>query len=140
LTDEGFLPPGVHGATLEEVDERYGYGKRRKELLRSFETALNQMRNCGVEWVYLGGSFVTEKPRPGDIDGCFDLTAKVDQKLMFPFLPVNEANRAMVRLIYKMEFFPSQMIERDSGVPFKEFFQRDLSGIRKGIVAIDLGG
>jgi hypothetical protein len=139
FTDDGLPPEGVHQATLEEVKKRFGEGLRRKQLLRNLDTVLTQMRNCGVDRVYLGGSFVTDKPRPSDIDGCFDLTPKVDQKRMIPFLPVTAANRAMAKMIHKAEFFPSQMVERRSGAPFKEFFQRDLSGVRKGIVAIKVG-
>lgn len=139
FTDDELLPEGVHQATLEMVKKRFGGGLKRKELLRNLETVLNQMRNCGVEWVYLGGSFVTDKPRPSDIDGCFDLTSRVNRALMVPFLPVTPANRAMVKMMYKVKFFPSQMKEGKTGMPFKEFFQSDLSGVRKGIVAIEIG-
>lgn len=139
FTDDGLLPKGVYQATLEEVKKRFGDGIRRKQLLQNLETVLTQMGNCGVETVYLGGSFVTDKPRPSDIDGCFDLTSKVDQKLMVPFLPVTDANRDMARKFHKAEFFPSHFIEGRSGMPFKEFFQRDRSGVRKGIVAIKVG-
>jgi len=58
---------------------------------------------------------------------------------MVPFLPVTHANRDLATRMYKAEFFPAQMIEGKSGLLFKEFFQRDLSGVRKGIVAIEAG-
>ena len=82
----------------------------------------------------------TDQPRPSDIDGCFDLTPKVNQQQMVPFLPVTDNNRRLVKMIHKAELFPAEETEGKSGLPWKEFFQRDRSGVRKGIVAIKVGG
>lgn len=43
----------------------------RLHLLENFEMLVNCLWKVGVEEVFLGGSFVEDKPKPQDIDGCF---------------------------------------------------------------------
>jgi hypothetical protein len=66
FTDEGLLPPGVHQTDLEELNEKMGWSRKRRELLEGLEEALELMASCGVVRVYLDGSFVTDKDRPND--------------------------------------------------------------------------
>jgi hypothetical protein len=33
FTDQGLLPPGVHETDLEELEERMGWSRKRRELL-----------------------------------------------------------------------------------------------------------
>jgi hypothetical protein len=66
FTDDGLLPPGVHQTDLEELKEKMGWSRKRRELLEGLEEALELMASCGVVRVYLDGSFVTDKDRPND--------------------------------------------------------------------------
>jgi hypothetical protein len=84
---EGRLPPGIHRATLQELRDRLGWGRKRKELLDGLEKALRIMGSCGVERVYVDGGFVTDKPRPKDIDVCYDAPENADLAAMYPIYP-----------------------------------------------------
>ena len=77
FTDEGLLPPGVHETDLEELKEKMGWSRKRRELLEGLEEALELMASRGVVRAYLDGSFVTDKDHPNDVDGCYDLAEDV---------------------------------------------------------------
>jgi hypothetical protein len=135
---DGRLPPGVHGATLEELRDKLGWGQRRKNLINGLEMALRLMGNCGIERVYLDGSFVTDKDRPGDIDGCYDVPPDANLGAMYPIWSLTPANRDMSKAMFGVELFPSRAPATPSGEPFISFFQEDRDGNRRGIVSMDL--
>src|SRR5215210_6459459 len=128
----GRLPPGVHDATLKEIRDKLGWGQRRKNLIDGLEMALKLMRNCGIERVYLDGSFVTDKdrPGPGDIDGCYDVPPGANLEAMYPIFPWTPANRAISKAMFGVELFPSRAPATPSGEPFISFFQKDRDGNR----------
>lgn len=65
----GYLPPGIHSATFEEIDARFG---RESELRRieveSLRWLLDLARRAGVLRVVINGSFVTDTYEPNDVD------------------------------------------------------------------------
>lgn len=65
----GALPPGDQRATLDEMGQRLGFTPRRRWLLKGLRAAVNSFWAAGIEEIYIDGSFCTEKPDPGDIDG-----------------------------------------------------------------------
>jgi hypothetical protein len=64
----GLLPTGVHPATWPLFVNRFGMSIRRREQLAKLETALRLLRDAGCARVFVGGSFVTAKSEPNDID------------------------------------------------------------------------
>lgn len=66
----GLLPPGVHHATIDEVEERFGRGSsRRTKLYAKLARFLAEVRSFQIfDSIFIDGSFVTDKPNPGDID------------------------------------------------------------------------
>jgi hypothetical protein len=141
FTDEGLLPPGIYKATFEEVTEKLCFTNRRKDLLiRKLKPALERMKECGVVRVYLDGSFVTDRRRPGDIDVCYDIGNDADLDAMYPIYPLNDFTRSATKEQYGAEFFPSDLIEANSGQPFLKFFQTDREDRPRGIVRLDLVG
>jgi len=68
FNQHGELPPGVHEATFAEVVRRFGHNEHRRMLLACLSYALRQLTDAGAECVYVGGSFVTTREYPGDID------------------------------------------------------------------------
>lgn len=66
--EDELLPPGVHGTDSEELKEKMGWSRKRRELLKGLEEALELIATCGVARVYLDGSFVTDKDRPNDFE------------------------------------------------------------------------
>jgi len=138
LDDTGFLPPGVHVATLEEIEARFGASAHRQHLFRGFRTAAESLRRAGCTAMYLDGSFVTEKDLPADFDGCWDMEG-VDPDLLDPALLDFENGRAAQKIRFGGELFPASYAETSSEKTFLEFFQTDKeTGAPKGIVKIEL--
>lgn len=107
------------------------------------ERALPLMARAGVGRVYLDGSFVTDKDRPGDVDGCYDVvlgpegTRPLDA--MRPLWPPTPDNRDAARGLFGLDVFPADTIEAGSGQPFLEFFQTDREGRRRGVLVLEIG-
>jgi hypothetical protein len=100
--------------------------------------ALGRLRLAGCPTVFLDGSYVTGKPRPGDFDACWDPSGVDGSKLDPIFLKFGNG-RAEQKVAFKGEFFPSSMMCADIGRTFVEFFQLDrFTGNRKGIISISL--
>ncbi|NOS99515.1 MAG: hypothetical protein HOP29_02690 [Phycisphaerales bacterium] len=69
FNETGYLPPGVHRATIEEIEARFG---RRSEVRRAQMDSVRWMVElavrAGVERIVLNGSFVTDIMEPNDVD------------------------------------------------------------------------
>jgi hypothetical protein len=118
-----------------------GWSRKRPELLEGLKEALELMASCGVVRVYLDGSFVTDKDRPNDIDGCYDLAEDVsaeDLGRLAPSFPPNLSNRTEAKRGFGVAFFPAAATELGSDQPFLRFFQtaRDLRG--RGVLSVEL--
>lgn len=137
---DGYLLFGIHETSLEEIRRKFGSNMIRQRLINGLECALQNLQGAGVRRVYINGSFVTRKAHPKDIDGCWDADEQVREDRLDPvFLDFKDSRRAM-REKYGVDFFVSQTIEANSGVPFVQFFQQDRDGRPKGILLINLEG
>jgi hypothetical protein len=138
FTAQGLLPEGVHPATLDEVQERFGGNEKRDQLLTGLVEALRLLRAAGCRRVYINGSFVTSKERPNDIDACWDIE-DVDVDALDPVFFEFDNGRAAQKTRFGAEFFPAQVPEGITGKAFLDFFQVDRqSGEPKGIIEIEL--
>jgi hypothetical protein len=67
--ERGYLPPGIHSATLDEIETRFG---RESELRRvQFESLcwlVDLARRAGMARLVVNGSFVTDAYEPNDVD------------------------------------------------------------------------
>ncbi len=132
------LPPGVHEASFGEVEAAFATSAWRRELFGGLVDASERLRVAGCPTIYLDGSYVTGKPRPGDFDACWDPSGVDGSKLDPVFLEFGNG-RAAQKAAFKGEFFPSSMICADVGQAFIEFFQLDrFTGNKKGIISISL--
>lgn len=65
----GYLPPGIHIATIEEIVARFGTGSPEREVetleLTSF---VDWARQADIKRLIVNGSYVTAKMSPNDID------------------------------------------------------------------------
>jgi hypothetical protein len=102
------LPPGVHWATLAEVEAAFATSGHRQWLFEGFIAVVAVLRNAGCRTIYLGGSFVTSKDKPGDYDGCWDPT-NVQARLLDQVLLDFENERAAQKWKYRGEMFISTM-------------------------------
>lgn len=135
------MPEGVHLVdNWKEFVTRFGKTAHRKALLKKFRLGLLNLRDAGCAWVWVDGSFVTDKARPNDVDGCWELTPHIDLTILDEsFLLRAFKDRVALQADYAMDFFVAGATETGSGMPFSEFFQSAPGGIKKGIVKLELG-
>lgn len=130
------LPPGEHAASLENVATAFATNAWRRELFDGLILASGKLRLAGCTAIYLDGSFVTGKPRPGDFDACWDPSGVDPAKLDPVFLEFRNG-RAAQKAAFRGEFFPSTMLCADVGRVFVDFFKVDrFTGKQKGIISI----
>ena len=135
------MPPGIYDTDFGELEEKMGWSRRRRVLLDGLERALDLMAASGVRRVYLDSSFVTDKDRPNDVDGCYDLEASASAKeleAIAPIFPPSPDNRAKARELYGVDFFPTAATELGSGQPFLRFFQKDRQGRERGVLVLEM--
>jgi hypothetical protein len=83
FNEQGYLPPGVHGATVEEIAERFGReSELRRVQMESLRWLVDLARRAGVLSLIVDGSFVTEVYESNDVDCVL---------LIDPNYPVNQA-------------------------------------------------
>lgn len=136
-TPDGLLPPGIHDATWDEVVARFGGTKHRDRLIAGLKEALDELKIAGCPRVYIDGSFVTAKEKPGDFDLCYETRGVDPMLLSSPFFDFR-ARRAAQKARYGGELFPAQG-QAAVGYNYLQFFQQDSdTGAPKGIVALDM--
>ncbi|MBD2604309.1 hypothetical protein H6G81_07120 [Scytonema hofmannii FACHB-248] len=139
--ENGNLPPGVHFCEWEEFQERFGINLTRQRMINGLELAMTQLKAAGCTKIYIDGSFVTNKLKPGDFDACWeDSGVDIDYlESIAPTLCNFALQRAEQKSKYKGEIFPANYPANDSGSAYIDFFQFDTrTNTRKGIIAIDL--
>ena len=95
---DGNLPTGVHRASMEEIEEALVWNEKRRSLFKGLGRALRTLAAAGVRQLLIGGSFVTSKDEPNDIDGCWEFGPWVDDgKLDDVFLELDPPREAMKR-------------------------------------------
>jgi hypothetical protein len=134
FTREGFLPPGIHPSNWEDFTAKYSFTPRRQALLTNMETLLQELRNQGGERVYVGGSFVTTKPEPGDFDMTWRVSGEELGRLMkkAPIL----TNRQLQRETLGGELMATYPNSPGDGV--LGFLQKSRSGLQIGVVELNL--
>lgn len=139
LTSNGELPPGEYEVTIDEVEERFGSSNpKRKALMKGLRAAARNLKEAGIQRIWINGSFVTSKPEPKDVDGCWEYSREMNLVVLDPVF-INRS-RLPMKAKYGIEFFISAIMEVDSGLPFPRFFQLNRDGEPKGIVVVNLGG
>ena len=138
---KGILKRGIHTLTWEEFSKQFAYNPERQKLLRGLLRGIRLLQALGCRAVYIGGSFVTKKQIPSDVDVVWESTGmsfervKRNSPIFFEMTPGSPDQKAR----FSSEFYPSEGKEGISGLTFLEFFQRDWrEGRRRGIVRIDI--
>jgi hypothetical protein len=131
------LPPGIHDASLEEVERAFASTPHRRWLFDGFVRVTEALREARCTTVYLDGSFTTAKPHPEDFDGCWDY-AGVEFDRLDPVLLEFENKRVAQKRKYFGEMFLAGL-DNEPGQTFLDFFQVEkFSGRLKGIIRISL--
>jgi len=86
LQSEGYLPPGIHSASLSEVQARFGSSsaarQRQSELLGQIVEAAWGYPT--IKRVLVWGSFVTAKVEPNDLDYSVIVSVAHDRERITP--------------------------------------------------------
>lgn len=133
----GRLPAGIHPATWREFVERFGASAHRRDQLTKLEAALRLLAEAGCARAFVGGSFVTTKTQPNDIDVAWDVNG-VDADALDPIFFDFEDERAEQKRRFGAEFFPAQLVEGLTGRSFLRFFQYTRDDEPVGIVVVNL--
>lgn len=101
------------------------------------EAALRLLRQAGCARVFVGGSFVTAKNEPKDVDVVWDVDG-VDAEALDPVFLDFADERAAQKQRFGAEFFPAQLVEGFTGRSFLQFFQYTRDDEPVGIVVVEL--
>lgn len=130
------LPPGIHEATLAEIEERFATSPHRRWLFQGFRRVVVALVAAGCREIHLDGSFVTGKPHPEDFDGCWNPIGVSPEKLDPTLLDFGNGREAQKKKFHG-EMFMSNFPAAPAGPIFLNFFQIEkFSGSAKGIILI----
>jgi len=136
--ERGFLPKGVHHATWEQFRSRYSITPHRARLIDLLEKLARHLAAAGCQALYVDGSFVTSKERPGDYDACWDPSGVKHDRLDPLLMLADDASKAAMAMKYGGDIRISSLSFGDFSGRYLEFFQQDRDGKPKGIVVLDL--
>jgi hypothetical protein len=127
FNDDGYLPPGVHLATLEEIAARFGQESELRQVqMESLRWLVDAAKRAGVQRIIVNGSFVTEVPEPNDVDCVL---------LIEPGFPVDASAELELRL--GLPFIHMELLEQaDLDVMMRTIFAIDRHGIPKGMIEV----
>lgn len=125
--EHGYLPPGTHPATLDEIEARFGReSELRRAQMESLRWLVDLARRAGVLRLIINGSFVTEVFEPNDAD-CVLLIG-----LGFP-----RDKAAETELLQGLPFLEISLVNQvDFDVLVERFFATDRHAIPKGMVEV----
>lgn len=127
FNNQGYLPAGIHQATLAEIAERFGNATElRRVQMESVREMIALAVKAGVQRIVLNGSFVTDIMEPNDVD-CV-LLAPLD----FP-----RDTTAGEELLKGLPFLDLALVDQTDFDYFtKRLFVRDRKHEEKGMIEV----
>lgn len=125
--ENGYLPPGIHPARLDEIAVRFGRESEvRRAQMESLRWLVDLAQRAGVERLVVNGSFVTDTLEPNDVDCVLligagfahDQAAESELIAGLPFLELSFVNQA------------------DFDLLVGQFFATDRQAVSKGMVEV----
>jgi hypothetical protein len=127
LNDDGYLPAGIHPATLDELAARFGQeSELRQAQMESVRWLVDLARCAGVLRIVVNGSFVTDKFELNDVDCVL---------LIGPDFPQDAAAEA--ELLAGLPFINLELVDLEGFQLFTErTFATDRNLAPKGMVEV----
>ena len=127
FNEHGYLPTGVHRATLDEIEEHFGRDSElRQAEMQSLRWLVDAARLAGVLRIIVNGSFVADVYEPNDVDCVL---------LIGPDYPRNPAADADLQ-----QGLPFIQIELATQEVFDYYvntvFGTDRRGVHKGVIEV----
>lgn len=124
LDERGLLPAGIHQGSWAEIERVFATSAHRAKLLHSAKAFICRP---GEFWqaadgldLWIGGSFVTDKPTPSDIECTVALT-KVSVPLRGQLLALALCRREDIKRDYGVDLVPTLEIAGHNDL--RDFFQ-----------------
>jgi hypothetical protein len=129
FNENGYLPPGVHKASLAEIAERFGrQSEVRRNQMESLQWLMNVIKKLHVKRLVLNGSFVTDEVEPNDVD-CVLLVA----------LDSPRGDEVAAELRAGLPFLAIDVVDQNDFDFFVEkFFVTDRDRVPKGMIEVIL--
>ncbi len=127
FNDEGYLPLGIHRATLEEIAARFGQESEVRQVqMESLRWLVDLAWRTGVQRIVVNGSFVTDKLEPNDVDCVL---------LIGPDFPRDATAEA--ELLSGLPFVNMELVDMEAFLQFTEkTFATDRNLVPKGMVEV----
>jgi hypothetical protein len=125
--DDGYLPAGIHRATLAEIAVRFGQGSELRQVqMESLRWLVDLAQRAGAQRIVVNGSFVTDKLEPNDVDCVL---------LIGPDFPRDAAAEA--DLLAGLPFVNLELVDGEGFQQFTErTFATDRNLVPKGMVEV----
>ncbi len=136
----GYLPPGVHQATLGEVVDRFGTGTPRRQTLAARLREMTDLAQATgkLRRVFVWGSFVTDKPFPRDLDVFLLMQEGFDRN--FASLPPAQRcvfGHERARLLFEADvFWATEAIGAEVLTSWLSVYQLSRDMVERGIVEV----
>ncbi len=127
FNDEGYLPLGIHRATLEEIAARFGQESEVRQVqMESLRWLVDLAWRTSVQRIVVNGSFVTDKLEPNDVDCVL---------LIGPDFPRDATAEA--ELLAGLPFVNMELVDMEAFLQFTEkTFATDRNLVPKGMVEV----
>ena len=126
---EGYLPPGIHLASVDEIGVRFGRESELRQVqMESLVWMIELARRSGAERIVINGSFVTDKLEPNDVDCVL---------LIGDEFPNDESAEA--ELLAGIPFINLELVDEEAFQTFTEkTFATDRDFVPKGMIEVSL--
>lgn len=127
FNDDGYLPPGVHSVSLDEIAARFGQESELRQVqMESLRWLVDLAWRAGVLRIVVNGSFVTGKLEPNDVDCVL---------LIGPGFPRDA--EAETELLAGLPFINMELVDENG---FRQFTERtyatDRDSVPKGMIEV----
>ena len=129
LDNQGYLPPGIHPATVPEIEARFGReSELRRVQMESLGWLIELAQRAGIRRIVVNGSFVTDKLERNDVDCVLLVTAG---------FPVDDS--AAVELLGGLPFINMELVDQEAFDHFtQKTFATDRDLVPKGMIEVIL--
>ena len=139
----GMLPEGIWDCSLAEIEARFGGFDRtttRRELFANLKAYFEEAQSVVlIRAVYVDGSFVTDKPEPGDVDIIVVFASEQNSSIDLRPFEYNAISKRMIRRRHKMDVLTAEEGSLDEKKSLDLFTKvRALPDVRKGLLRVTL--
>lgn len=121
LDGHSYLTPGVHPATLDDIDSRFSQASElRRVQMESLRWLVHLAQQTGVQRIVVNGSFTTGESEPNDVDcvllvgADFPRSVDAEAELLagLPFLQIDVVEQQDFDLLVEAIFATDQRFRR----------------------------